>query len=69
MLNREEFQNTVMQRFEALRELHRHDNFYDFEKDFEKIWLELGREVLQQSLGEAPEERRKKNDSRPDSAA
>ena len=60
MLKKDALLKAATERFEEFRDLHRHDNFYDFEKEFEKIWLEPGREVLQQSLGDVPEERQKK---------
>ena len=62
-MTKEEFLAIASARFEEIKKLHEHDNFYDYEKEFERIWLELGREVLQENLGEVPEERRKKKES------
>jgi len=50
----------VSKRYDALKALERHDNFYDYEKEFEQIWLDTGKEVLERNLGETPQERRKK---------
>jgi hypothetical protein len=61
-MTKEELAARVAARYEEIKELHKHDNFYDYEKEFERIWIELGREVLEQSLGEVPDERRKKKD-------
>lgn len=35
-------------------------NFYDYEKSFDKIWVEFGRKSLEGSLGELCTDRRKK---------
>jgi hypothetical protein len=67
-MTKEELTARVAARYDEIKKLHDHDNFYDYEKEFERIWIELGREVLEKSLGDVPEERRKKKDSRPDSA-
>lgn len=63
-MTKDELVGLVAARFEEIKKLHEHDNFYDYEKEFERIWIELGREVLEQSLGPAPEDRRKKKASR-----
>jgi hypothetical protein len=67
-MTKEEFLALAAARYDAIKELQRHDNFYDYEKEFEQIMIDLSREVLEKSLGELPEERRKKKDSRPGSA-
>lgn len=66
-MTKEEFMEMVSRRYDALQALGRHDNFYDYEKEFEQIWLETGKEVLERNLGEAPAERRKKKASKRDS--
>lgn len=67
-MTKEELTARVAARFEEIKKLQDHESFYDYEKEFERIWLDLGREVLEQSLGDVPEERRKKKESRPGSA-
>lgn len=67
-MTKEEFLALAAARFEEIQQLHRHDNFYDYEKEFEKIWIELGQQTLEKSLGDVPEERRKKKYSRRGSA-
>lgn len=37
--------------------------FYDYEKAFDALWVEFGRQALEGSLGEVPSNRRKKNKS------
>jgi len=36
------------------------ETFYDYEKAFEELWVEFGRQALEGSLGEASSDRRKK---------
>jgi hypothetical protein len=50
----------AQERYAALQSLNKIDNFYDYEKEFEKIWLDLGREVLESNLSNVPADRRKK---------
>ena len=51
----------AQKRYAALQALNKIDNFYDYEKEFEKIWQELGRSVLEANLSDVPADRRKKN--------
>jgi len=48
------------ERYSALQSLNEIDNFYDYEKEFESIWRDLGRAVLEANLSEVPADRRKK---------
>ena len=47
-------------RYGELQALNKIDNFYDYEKEFESIWLDLGREVLESNISTVPADRRKK---------
>ena len=47
-------------RYAALQALNKIDNFYDYEKEFESLWRDLGREVLESNLSDIPADRRKK---------
>lgn len=67
-MTKEEFLALAAARYDAIKDLQRHDNFYDYEKGFEQIMIDLSREVLEKSLGEVPSERRKKKDFRRGSA-
>ncbi len=62
-MSREEFLALAAQRYDALQGLNKLDNFYDYEKQFVGIWKELGREVLEKSLGDLPRDKRKKKDA------
>jgi uncharacterized membrane protein len=59
-MTKEEFLALAGSRYEALQELKKLDDFYDYEKGFEKIMQDLGREVLEQNIGSVPKDRRKK---------
>ena len=55
------FMAMAQKRYAELQSLGKNDNFYDYEKEFDKIWQRLGREVLESSISELPGDRRKKN--------
>lgn len=54
------FMAMAQERYRALQSLNKIDNFYDYEKEFEKIWQDLGREVLESNLSSVSADRRKK---------
>ena len=47
-------------RFEAITNLGQHADFYTYEQQFDQIWTDLGRHVLEQSVGQVPNDSRKK---------
>jgi uncharacterized membrane protein len=49
-MEKAEFLALAERRYEALNELGKLDNFYDYEKSFDAIWQDLGRECLERSL-------------------
>jgi hypothetical protein len=62
-MKREEFLALAESRYEELKALGHLDNFYDYEKNFDAIWQELGRLYLERLLeSESPvsQDRRKK---------
>jgi hypothetical protein len=60
-MTKEQYLALAAERYDELRALNKIDNFYDYEKEFEKIFNELGRAVLEQNISEVPADRRKKN--------
>ena len=48
------------QKHTDLQALATQPTFYDFEKSFEAIRMELGRQVLERNVGPVPADRRKK---------
>jgi hypothetical protein len=55
-----EFLALAQKRYSNLQALNKIDNFYDYEKEFESIWRDLGRSVLEANLSELSADRRKK---------
>ena len=66
-MTKAEFLEICSQHWEDLQNLHRHDNLYDFEKDFELLARELARKSFEGVLGKVPLDYRKKKPSRPPS--
>lgn len=64
-MSKEEFLAIAAKRYERIQSLSRHKNFYDYEKEFETIISDMNREMLEKSLGDLPNDRRKKKKSRP----
>lgn len=62
-MTKEAFITAAVSRYEKLEDLNKIDNFYDYEKKFEQIWKDLGREVLEQSISTFSADRRKKKHS------
>jgi hypothetical protein len=60
-MTEEEFIESMRLKYASLDKSSRSNrNFYDFEKEFDKIWTELGREVLEKSIGTIPGDHRLK---------
>ena len=55
-----EFMALAQKRYQSLQSLNKIDNFYDYEKEFDSIWRELGREVFESNVSDVPADRRKK---------
>ena len=49
-MNREEFIKLTSDKWPELEKLKAEGSFYEYEKRFEEIWLELGRQVLEKSI-------------------
>ena len=62
-MTREEFHQLADKRYNELEALNKINNFYDYEKEFEQIWKDLGRAVLETNLSKLPADRRKKKHS------
>lgn len=62
-MTKEKFLALAAQRYDALQALNKLDNFYDYEKEFVGIWKDLGKQVLEQNMGELPVDKRKKKDA------
>jgi hypothetical protein len=60
-MTKEELISMVSERYDQLQALNKLNDFYDYEKEFEDIWKELGRSVLEKNISESSTDRRKKN--------
>ena len=59
-MSKAEYLALAEQKYDDLQGLSTQPTFYDYEKSFEAIWLDLGRQVLERTLGAVSADRRKK---------
>ncbi len=59
-MTKEQFLETAGRHYDSIKELEKLDNFYDYEKSFVSILHKMGQQLLGQSLGELPNDHRKK---------
>ena len=64
MMSEEEFMTLAKSRYAELAALEQTKNFYAHEKKFDQIWVGLGQQVLEVTIGQVPEQARKKSSSR-----
>ena len=55
-----EFIEIARQKYGQISELSKSATLYEHEKEFDQIWVSPGAEILEQSLGELPNDKRKK---------
>lgn len=61
MINETDFLKLAKGKYQQLKKLEGTPSFYEYEKNFDRVWTELGREVLEKSISEVSADRRKKN--------
>jgi mannitol/fructose-specific phosphotransferase system IIA component len=59
-MTKEEYLAIAAAKYDELQALNKIDNFYDYEKTFEKIWIDTGRAVLEKNISDLPADWRKK---------
>lgn len=61
-MTKEEFLSLAASRYDEIERLKDHDNFYDYEKSFDRLWQEFGRSCMEYQLNESSTttDRRKK---------
>ena len=64
MMSEEEFIALAKSRYAELASLEESKNFYEHEKNFDAIWVGLGQQVLEATVGEVPQQARKKSSSK-----
>lgn len=62
-MTKDEYLALASEKYDALQALNKIDNFYDYEKEFEKLLKELGRTLLEKNISELSADRRKKKHS------
>jgi hypothetical protein len=65
MLTEDELVALTRQRYRQLQDLQKTNSFYQHEQQFETIWMDLGREVLEKTISEPPQNRRKNRNAEP----
>jgi hypothetical protein len=65
-MTKEEFLELASKEWLRLEALKGETSFYEYEKTFDKIWVELGQKVLEKSVSDVGQDRRKKNNLRVD---
>ena len=61
-MSKTEYLALAEQKYDDLQALATQPTFYDYEKSFEAIWMNLGRQVLERNVGIVLADRRKKDD-------
>jgi len=59
-MSKDEYLALATQKYDDLQLLKHKLTFYEYEKEFDQIWKDLGRQVLEKNLSDVPENRRKK---------
>lgn len=57
-MRKEDFIKLTSDKWPELEKLKESGNFYEYEKRFEEIWLELGRQVLEQNISKPSKDHR-----------
>ena len=65
-MTKKEFLAIASEKYEKLQKLNTIDDFYQYEKEFEQIWTEFGRQSLEKNIGDLPTNHQKKTLSEPD---
>lgn len=63
-MTKEEYLDLAASRWDALESLQDETTFYDYEKKFDTLWVELGRQVLEKTVGVSSTDRRIKKKSK-----
>lgn len=59
-MSKEEYMAICEARWKEIETVSTRNNLYDLEKDFVEVWQTLGRTVLEKSVGDLPDNHRKK---------
>ena len=59
-MDKQAFLEIAAQHYDSLQAVGKEADFYTLEAEFDKIWTEFGRVVLEKTIGEVPANHRKK---------
>lgn len=65
-MTKTEFLKLAESKWDELKELKGETSFYEYEKRFDEIWVDYGRNALEKSISNPGEDRRKKKDLKVD---
>lgn len=65
MISKADYLALAEARYDALSALQTQPDFYTYEQQFDQIWTDLGRAVLENSISAVPQDYRKKTLSAP----
>lgn len=65
-MSEKEFMDLARQKYQKLKALKSEESFYEYEKSFDEMWVEFGREALEKSIGKVGKDRRKKKSLKAD---
>lgn len=54
-MTQEEFVALSIEKYQKLQELNQINDFYGYEKAFDTIWTEFGRQSIEKNMGDVPE--------------
>lgn len=60
MLTEDDYIRLAREKYQELAALEQKTSFYDHEKAFETLWMDLGKRVLEKTISQPPTDRRKK---------
>jgi hypothetical protein len=66
MLSEAAFVELARAKYAQIAELEKETSFYVYEKTFDAIWVDLGRQVLEGSISQVPKSVQKKSSSKAD---
>jgi len=62
-MTEEQFVELARKKYQKIKALNGVTSFYEFEKQFDKVWTDYGKETLEQTISNPPKDRRKKKHS------
>lgn len=60
MMSKEEYLALAAGGYESLQGLEKQTDFYNYEAEFDQIWIDPGRQVLESSISQVGKDHRKK---------